>query len=99
MPDNELKAFVNLPICYQRAWRLNYHAHNDGSNEEAPEEDHVFKKLQLTSQSTIDGFASYGLTAYLTRRLCKPSTTESIYNWFILIRYLPSLWTFFKLTN
>jgi hypothetical protein len=29
---------------YKRARRLNYHALNNGSDEEAPGEDHIFKK-------------------------------------------------------
>jgi hypothetical protein len=52
---------VNLPIRYQRARKLNYHALNNGSDEEVPGEDHIFKKLWLTSQSTIDSFSSHEL--------------------------------------
>jgi hypothetical protein len=61
MSDNELTAFVNLPTRYQRARRLKCHALNDGSDEEAPEEDHIFKKPRLTSQSTIDSLSSHEL--------------------------------------
>jgi hypothetical protein len=57
MSHNELNAFVNLPTHYQCIRRLNYHALNDGSDEE----DHIFKKLRLTSQSTIDSFSSHEL--------------------------------------
>jgi hypothetical protein len=59
LSDNEVNAFVDLPACHQHAQRLNYHALDDGSDEEAPKEDHIFKKPRLTSQSTIDSFASY----------------------------------------
>jgi hypothetical protein len=44
MSDNELDAFANLPTRYQCAQRLNYHA---------LEEDHIFKKLRLTLESTL----------------------------------------------
>jgi hypothetical protein len=44
MSDSELDPFANLPACYQRAQRLDYHALNDSSDEEAPEDDHIFKK-------------------------------------------------------
>jgi hypothetical protein len=50
MSDNELDTFANLPARYQHAQRLNYHALNDGSDGEAPEEDHIFKKPQLHSR-------------------------------------------------
>ena len=54
MSDNKLDTFAILPAHYQRAQRLNYYALNDGSDEEAPEEDQIFKKPRLTSQSTIN---------------------------------------------
>ncbi len=58
MSDNELNIFANLPARHQHAQRLNYHALNDGSDEEASQEDHIFKKPRLTLQSTIDSFVS-----------------------------------------
>jgi hypothetical protein len=54
---DELNAFVNLATHYQCTRGLNYHALNDGSDEE----DHIFKKLRLTSQSTIGSFSSHEL--------------------------------------
>ena len=54
MSDNEPDTFAILPPRYQHAQRLNYHALNNGSDEEVPEEDQIFKKPQLTSQSTIN---------------------------------------------
>jgi hypothetical protein len=61
MSDNELNAFTNLPTHHQCARRLNYHALNDGSDKGVSEEDHIFKKLRLTSQYTINIFSSHEL--------------------------------------
>lgn len=52
MSDNELDAFANFPARSQRVRRLKYHAPNDGSDEEPPEEDYIRKNPQLTLQST-----------------------------------------------
>ncbi len=44
MSDNELNIFANLPARHQHAQRLNYHALNDNSDEEAFQKNHIFKK-------------------------------------------------------